>query len=106
MPMGTVSGRAGIAAGNMDIRLGRRDLHNVIAATNTGDENAIRQDLKQDVKAGLTFRLGRNLGLQAGTQFYFPLSPAARRAIDGHSYNINGHLASALVFGTTLTCGF
>ena len=58
------------------------------------------------IKAGLTFPLGRNLGLQAGTQFYFPLSAAARRTIDGHSYNINGHLASVLVFGTTLTFGF
>jgi hypothetical protein len=58
------------------------------------------------IKAGLTFSLAKNLGLQAGTQFYFPLSAAARRTIEGHSYNINGHLASVLVFGTTLTFGF
>lgn len=58
------------------------------------------------IKAGLTFPLGKNLSLQAGTQFYFPLSAAARRTIEGHSYNINGHLASVLVFGTTLTFGF
>ncbi len=58
------------------------------------------------IKAGLTFPLGKNLGLQAGTQFCFPLSTAARRTIEGHSYNINGHLASVLVFGTTLTFAF
>ncbi len=58
------------------------------------------------IKAGLTFALAKNLGLQAGTQFCFPLSAAARRTIDGHSYNINGHLASVLVFGTTLTFSF
>jgi len=58
------------------------------------------------IKAGLTFPLAKTLGLQAGTLFYFPLSSAARRTIDGHSYNINGHLASVLVFGTTLTYGF
>ncbi len=58
------------------------------------------------IKAGLTFPLGKSLGLQAGAQFFFPLSAAARRTIDGHSYNINGPLASVLVFGTTLTFGF
>jgi hypothetical protein len=58
------------------------------------------------IRAGLTFPLGKNLGFQAGTQFFFPLSAAARRTIDGHSYNINGPLASVLVFGTTLTLGF
>ncbi len=58
------------------------------------------------IKAGLTFPLGKSLGLQAGTQFYFPLSAAARRTIDGHSYNINGYLESVLVFGTSLTFGF
>ncbi|MCX6568086.1 MAG: hypothetical protein NT147_03420 [Candidatus Aminicenantes bacterium] len=58
------------------------------------------------IKAGLTFPLSKSLGLQAGTQLFFPLSAAARRTIDGHSYNINGPLASVLVFGTTLTFGF
>ena len=58
------------------------------------------------IKAGLTVPLARNLGLQAGTQFCFPLSAAARRTIDGHSYNINGYLTSVLIFGTTLTFGF
>ena len=58
------------------------------------------------IKAGLTFPLGRNLSLQAGTQFYFPLSAAARRTMEGHPYNINGHLVSVLVFGTTLVFGF
>jgi hypothetical protein len=58
------------------------------------------------LKAGLTLPLSRNLGLQAGAQFYFPLSAAARRTMDGHSYNINGHLEKVLVFGTTLTLGF
>ena len=58
------------------------------------------------VKAGITFPLARNLGLQTLAQFYFPLSAAARRTIAGHSYNINGHLASVLVFGTTLTFAF
>jgi hypothetical protein len=58
------------------------------------------------IRAGLTFALGKNLSLQAGTQYYFPLSAAARRTIEGHSYNINGHLASVLVFGTTMTFGF
>jgi hypothetical protein len=58
------------------------------------------------LKAGLTLPLSGNLGLQAGAQFYFPLSAAARRTMDGHSYNINGHLAQVLVFGTTLILGF
>jgi hypothetical protein len=58
------------------------------------------------IKAGLTIPLAKNLGLQAVTQFCFPLSAAARRTIEGHSYNVNGHLASVLVFGTTLTFGF
>jgi hypothetical protein len=58
------------------------------------------------LKAGLTLPLIGNLGLQVGAQFYFPLSAAARRTIDGHSYNINGHLARVLVFGTTLVFGF
>ncbi len=58
------------------------------------------------IKAGLTFALGKNLGLQAGAQFWFPLSAASGRTIEGHSYNINGHLASVLVLGTTLTFGF
>ncbi len=58
------------------------------------------------IKAGLTFSLGKNFGLQAGTQFYFPLSAAAKRTIEGHSYNINGHLASVVVFGTTLIFAF
>lgn len=58
------------------------------------------------IKAGLTIPLAKNLGLQALTQFYFPLSAAAGREIDGYSYNPNGTLASALVFGTTLTFGF
>jgi len=58
------------------------------------------------LKAALTFSLADNLGLQALTQFFFPLSAAAGRTIGGHSYNINGYLASVLVFGTTLTFGF
>jgi hypothetical protein len=58
------------------------------------------------VKAGLTFSLGKNLGLQALAQFYFPLSAAAGRTVDGHSYNINGDLTGVLVFGTTLTYSF
>ena len=58
------------------------------------------------IKAGLTIPLAKNLGLQAVTQFCFPLSAAAKRTIEGHSYNVNGHLASVLVFGTTLTFGF
>ena len=58
------------------------------------------------IKAGLTIPLAKTLGLQAGAQFCFPLSAAAGRTIEGHSYNINGHLVSVLIFGTTLTFGF
>ena len=58
------------------------------------------------IKAGLTYSLGHGLGLQGGAQFIFPLSAAAARTVDGHSYNINGHLAPVLVVGTTLTFGF
>ncbi|MGZ8894555.1 MAG: hypothetical protein ACXW1X_07795 [Candidatus Aminicenantales bacterium] len=58
------------------------------------------------IKAGLTFPLGKSLGLQALAQWYFPLSAAAGRTVDGHSHNINGNLASVLVFGANLTFGF
>jgi len=58
------------------------------------------------VRAALTIALARGLGLQAGTQFYFPLSSAAGRSIDGHSYNINGCLTMVAVFGATLIFGF
>ena len=58
------------------------------------------------IKAGVTYSLGKSLGLQGGAQFTFPLSAAAARTVDGHSYNINGYLAPVLVVGTTLTFGF
>jgi hypothetical protein len=58
------------------------------------------------IRVGLTIPFTKNLGLQTVTQFYFPLSAAAGRRIDGNSYNINGYLTSVLVFGTTLTFGF
>ncbi|HVP90584.1 MAG TPA: hypothetical protein VMS75_05140 [Terriglobales bacterium] len=57
-------------------------------------------------KAGLTYRIAKDIGLQAGVQYVFPLSSAARRTLQGHPYNINGPLANLLVFGTTLTWGF
>jgi hypothetical protein len=57
-------------------------------------------------KAGLTFPLGKGLGLQAVVQYFFPLSAAAARTIEGLSYNINGALADVWVFGTILTWGF
>lgn len=58
------------------------------------------------IKGGLTFSLGANLGLQALLQCFFPLSEAASSTIDGFSYNINGPLATALVFGLNLTYSF
>lgn len=58
------------------------------------------------IKAGLTFPLGGNVGLQTLVQCFFPLSKAASRTIDGSSYNINGHLATVLVFGVNLTYSF
>ena len=57
-------------------------------------------------KIGLTFPLGKRLGLQAAVQYFFPLSATAGRVIQGHSYNVNGYLTSLLVFGTALNFGF
>jgi hypothetical protein len=57
-------------------------------------------------KVGLTFPLGKSLGLQAVAQYFFPLSAAAAGTIDGHSYNVNGSLADVWVYGTILTWGF
>jgi hypothetical protein len=57
-------------------------------------------------KVGLMFPLGRSLGLQAVAQYVFPLSGAAGRTVDDHSYNINGALAAVWVFGAVLTWGF
>ena len=58
------------------------------------------------IKAGLTFPLGTNLGLQALLQCYFPLSKASSKTIGGSPYNINGNLATILVFGVNLTYSF
>jgi hypothetical protein len=57
-------------------------------------------------KVGLTFPLGKSLGLQAVAQYVFPLSEAAARTFDDHSYNINGPLADVWVLGAILTWGF
>lgn len=58
------------------------------------------------IKAALTVPLGKGLNLQALIQYCFPLSAAAKRTIDGYSYNINGHLERVFVFGTTLTFSY
>lgn len=54
------------------------------------------------IKTGLTVTVAKNVGLQALTQYYFPLSVAAKRTIGGFPYNINGALRDTLVFGMTL----
>jgi len=58
------------------------------------------------IKAALTVPLGKGLNLQALVQYCFPLSAAAKRTIDGYSYNINGHLERVFVFGITLTFSY
>jgi hypothetical protein len=57
-------------------------------------------------KVGLTLPLGKGLALQAVLQYFYPLSAAAARTIQGHPYNINGPLADVWVFGTILTWEF
>lgn len=58
------------------------------------------------IKTALTVPVAKNASLQALTQYYFPLSAAAKRITNGFSYNINGTLRGTWVFGMTLILAY
>lgn len=58
------------------------------------------------LQAGLTIPVKKDLTVQPVVQYWFPLSSKAKRIIDGHSYNPNGHLDDTWVTGFNITLNF
>ncbi len=58
------------------------------------------------VKAGLTIPVAGNIVIQPLIQYWFPLSDAAKRTVDGNSYNFNGKLDDTFVYGLNVTLSF
>ena len=58
------------------------------------------------IKAGLTIPWGKNLVIQPGIQYWFPLSGDAGKKVDGSSYNPNGYLSEVYVAGIQLKLSY
>lgn len=76
--------------------------------SNTGDYTGKKYSGFHDGKlqAGFTIPVTKNLTVQPVVQYWFPLSSKAKRIVDGHSYNPNGHLDDTWVTGINITFSF